>query len=76
MGDFGDYVENTIYGTRDNFVSQFGQIKDDKERKAKIYKFAQQKIDDYRAKAAENTDLNYSDVDKLDAMQKAISSED
>jgi hypothetical protein len=76
IGDLGDYVYNQVYGTEANFLSQFGQIKNDDERKAKIFEFAQQKLNDYKTKAAQNTDLNYSDVDKLESLQQAIASKD
>lgn len=77
MGNLADYVRDTIYGTEYNLTSSFGKLKDDDTRKAKVFEFAQQKINEYKSKAAQNADIaQYTDLDKIDDIQAAITSKD
>jgi hypothetical protein len=77
IGNLGEYVRDKIYGTEDNFTSAFGQLKTDDERKDKIFTFAQQKLDEYKTKAAENKDIaDYTDLENINNIQAAITNKD
>ena len=77
IGDLGEFVISDIYGTKDNFKSQFGTIKNDEDRKTKIYDFAQQKIADYLKKSELGKDkFDYSDIENAKAIQDAITKKD
>jgi hypothetical protein len=77
IGSLSDYVRDVIYGTEYNIESSFGKLKDDDERKAKVFEFAQQKINDYKSKASANADIaQYVDLDKINDIQTAITNKD
>ncbi len=77
IGDLGEFVISDIYGTKDNFKTGFGTIKKDEDRKAKVFDFAQQKINDYLKKTELGKDkYDYADVQKVKDIQDAINKKD
>lgn len=76
LGDLGEYMRDVTYGGEKNFRTDFGSLKSDEERKAKIYESALGMINKYKQEAQTNPNLDYADLSNLSQLEDAIASKD
>lgn len=76
LGDLGEYLQETVYGGEGNFRTDFGTLKTDEERKAKVFAGAKSMLEKYRQEAQSNPNMNYSDMSNLSELEDAIKSND